>query len=83
MGYGLEGWVSIPGSGRNFSYLYGVQTGSGAQPASYPIGILRTFFPYLPLETCLPPPHGKLIAPPPGKDPGGTWLIGCLKNLHA
>jgi hypothetical protein len=35
-GYGLDGPGSIPGRAR-FSLLHSVQTGSGAQPASYPM----------------------------------------------
>jgi hypothetical protein len=34
-GYGLDGWGSIPGTGRDFPLLHSVQTGSGAHPASY------------------------------------------------
>jgi hypothetical protein len=38
MGYGLDGRDSIPGRDKTFSLLHNVQTGSGAQPASYPMG---------------------------------------------
>jgi hypothetical protein len=40
-GYGLEDrmiGVRFPAGAANFSLLYGVQTGSGAHPASYPMG---------------------------------------------
>jgi hypothetical protein len=30
--------VAIPPGARNFSLIYSVQTGSGALPASYPVG---------------------------------------------
>jgi hypothetical protein len=43
MGYGLEGCGSIFRKGKNFSLLESVQTGSGAQPVSYSMGI-RGFF---------------------------------------
>jgi hypothetical protein len=38
MGYQLDGHGSIPGEARDFSLLYNMQTSSGAQPASYPVG---------------------------------------------
>jgi hypothetical protein len=38
-GYGLDGWGSIPGTGKRYSILHSVQTGSVAHPASYPMGI--------------------------------------------
>jgi hypothetical protein len=47
LGYGLNDWSSILGSvidGIYFSLCHGVQTGSGAHPASYPTG---TEGPYL------------------------------------
>jgi hypothetical protein len=37
-GYMLDGWGSIPGGSRDFSPFHSVQTGSGALPASYPMG---------------------------------------------
>jgi hypothetical protein len=37
MGNMLNDWVSIPGRGKSFSVLHNVQTGSGANPVSYPI----------------------------------------------
>jgi hypothetical protein len=37
LGYGLDGWGSIPGSSHS------VQTGSEAHPASYPIGTGANF----------------------------------------
>jgi hypothetical protein len=42
--YGLDGWSSIPDRGRDFSLLHSVQTGSGAPPAYYTVGVGR-FFP--------------------------------------
>jgi hypothetical protein len=38
-GYELDGRGSISGRDKIFSVLHSVQTGSGAQPASYAIGI--------------------------------------------
>jgi hypothetical protein len=43
-GYGLDGRGSIPEGASDFSLFYSVQTGSGAHPASYPMGT-RSFFP--------------------------------------
>jgi hypothetical protein len=37
-GYGPDGRGSISGRGKRFSLLHCVQTGSGAYPASYPMG---------------------------------------------
>jgi hypothetical protein len=37
-GYGLDDRGSIPGRAENFSLRYCVQTGSGAHPASHPVG---------------------------------------------
>jgi hypothetical protein len=37
-GYGTDDWGSISGNGRKFSLHCHVQTGSWAQPASYPKG---------------------------------------------
>jgi hypothetical protein len=39
MGYGLDGWGSIPGRGKNLSFLHSVQTGPEVHPNSYPVGI--------------------------------------------
>jgi hypothetical protein len=36
--YGLDDRISIPDRGRDFSSNPCVQTGSGANPASYPVG---------------------------------------------
>jgi hypothetical protein len=36
--YGLDGRVSIPGREKGFLCWLWVQTGSGAHPASYPMG---------------------------------------------
>jgi hypothetical protein len=40
LGYGLDNWDSIPGTGNDeiFSLHHRVQTGSGAHPAFYPVG---------------------------------------------
>jgi hypothetical protein len=40
-GYGLDGQGLIPG--RDVSLLHSVQTGSGAHPASYPMGTGGSF----------------------------------------
>jgi hypothetical protein len=37
-GYGLNGKSSIPGRRRDISLFHKVHTGSGAHPASYPMG---------------------------------------------
>jgi hypothetical protein len=37
-GYWLDGRGSIPGKGKIFSLFHSVQTGKGAQPASYLMG---------------------------------------------
>jgi hypothetical protein len=42
-GYGLDSRGSIPGRGKRFSLLHSVQTGSGAHPASYPMGTAGDF----------------------------------------
>jgi hypothetical protein len=45
-GYGLEDRmirVRFPAEAGNFSFRYLVQTSSGAQPASYPLGIGDSF----------------------------------------
>jgi hypothetical protein len=47
LGYGLDdrgSGVRLPAGAGNFSLYYRVQNGSGAHPASYPIGN-RGFFP--------------------------------------
>jgi hypothetical protein len=36
-GYGLDGRSSFPGKAGDFSLLQSVQTGSGGDPASYPL----------------------------------------------
>jgi hypothetical protein len=41
--YGLNGCGSIPGKCERFSLLHNVQNGSGAQPASYPMGTSSSF----------------------------------------
>jgi hypothetical protein len=41
--YELDGRGLIPGSGKDFSLFHSVQTGSGAQPASYSMGSGGTF----------------------------------------
>jgi hypothetical protein len=38
-GCGLDGWGSIPYRSMRFYLFHNVQTGSGARPASYPMGI--------------------------------------------
>jgi hypothetical protein len=38
MGYGLDGWGSLPGRERNSSLLHNFQTGFGALSASYSMG---------------------------------------------
>jgi hypothetical protein len=40
LGYGLDDWGSVPGRENygNFSLCHCIQTGSGAHPASYPMG---------------------------------------------
>jgi hypothetical protein len=46
IGYGLDdrgGRSSSPGRGQEFPLLYVVQTGSGAHPASYPMGTEGSF----------------------------------------
>jgi hypothetical protein len=46
LGYWLKDggyWVSIPGRGRDFSLLYGNQTGYEAHLASYAMDICRLF----------------------------------------
>jgi hypothetical protein len=35
--YGLDGRVSIHGKGKYFSFLHGIQTGSGVHPTTYPV----------------------------------------------
>jgi hypothetical protein len=43
-GYELDGRPrSCPGRVNNFTLLYSIQTGSGAHPASYPIGTGGSF----------------------------------------
>jgi hypothetical protein len=42
MGYELDGLDSISGRGRNFAYLYSVQSASEAHPIFYPMCI-RSF----------------------------------------
>jgi hypothetical protein len=42
MGYGLDGWGSIPGRPRDFSLLHSIQTSPGAHPAFYPMGTMDT-----------------------------------------
>jgi hypothetical protein len=37
MGYGLDSRVRFQAGARDFSLFHSVQTGSGAQPASYPM----------------------------------------------
>jgi hypothetical protein len=37
-GYWLDGQGSIPSKGKIVSLLHNIQAGSGAQPASYPMG---------------------------------------------
>jgi hypothetical protein len=41
--YGLDNQVSIPGKGRDFFLRHRVQTGPGAHPASYPMGVGGSF----------------------------------------
>jgi hypothetical protein len=41
--YGMDGRDSIPGRGERFCLIHRVQTGSGAHPASYPMGIEDSF----------------------------------------
>jgi hypothetical protein len=42
-GYGLDGQLSNPDSGKIFSVLQNVQTGSGSHPASYPMDSVGDF----------------------------------------
>jgi hypothetical protein len=42
-GYDLDGRCSIPGKDKRFSLLHSVQIGSGAHPASYPMGARGSF----------------------------------------
>jgi hypothetical protein len=42
-GYGLDDRGSIPGGAGNFSLPHRVQIGSGAHPASYPMGTRGSF----------------------------------------
>jgi hypothetical protein len=42
MGYGLDNWGSILSRGKFFLFS-SVQTGSGTQPATYPVGIQGAF----------------------------------------
>jgi hypothetical protein len=39
----LENWVLFPAGTRDFSELHSIQTGTGAHPASYPIGTGGSF----------------------------------------
>jgi hypothetical protein len=46
LGYGLDGWgsrVRFSAGAGNFSLHYRVQNGSGAHPASYPVGTRGSF----------------------------------------
>jgi hypothetical protein len=46
MGYGLDDWGSrfrFPAGAGNFSFHHRVQNGSGAHPASYPMGTSGSF----------------------------------------
>jgi hypothetical protein len=43
MGYGLDGQGPIPCRAKRFSLLHSVQTGSGAQQASYAMGTGASF----------------------------------------
>jgi hypothetical protein len=46
LGYGLDDWgskVRFPAGAGNFSFHHRVQNGSGAHPASYPVGTKRSF----------------------------------------
>jgi hypothetical protein len=46
LGYGLDDWgsrVRFPAGAGNFSFHHLVQNGSGAHPASYPIGTMASF----------------------------------------
>jgi hypothetical protein len=38
MGYALEGWSSIPGTVKIFSFLHSIKIGSGFHLASHPMG---------------------------------------------
>jgi hypothetical protein len=38
MGFGLDGWGTIPGRGKLFFFFHKVQTGSGSYPASCLVG---------------------------------------------
>jgi hypothetical protein len=43
-GYGLDNWgFESPAGAGNFSFYHRVQTGSGAHPASYPMGARGSF----------------------------------------
>jgi hypothetical protein len=47
LGYWLDDWgsrVRFPAGAGNFSFHYRVQNGSGAHPASYPMGTRGSFF---------------------------------------
>jgi len=37
-GYELNGWISIPGRGKDFSLCYHISSSSGAHPAFYLMG---------------------------------------------
>jgi hypothetical protein len=41
---GPDGWGSIPGWARDFSFFHSVQTSSGAHTVSYPMGN-QSYFP--------------------------------------
>jgi hypothetical protein len=46
LGYGLDRWgsrVRFPAGAGNFSLHHRIQNGSGAHPASYPMGISGSF----------------------------------------
>jgi hypothetical protein len=46
LGYGLDGWgskVRFPAGAGNFCLHHRVQNGSGAHPASYPVGTSGSF----------------------------------------
>jgi hypothetical protein len=43
MGYGLDDRVSLPTGSRDLSLVHCIQTGSGAHPASYPVGTWKLY----------------------------------------
>jgi hypothetical protein len=42
-GYGLDGWSSIPGRGKFFTFYTASIPSAGTHPASYPVGTKGCF----------------------------------------